>query len=653
MKKLILFLSGLILFSSANAAVRLPKIISDNMVLQRNKNVTLWGWADAGEKISVLFNQQSKSTKADKQGKWFVTLSAEVAGGPYQLTIQGKNTITLSNIMVGEVWVCSGQSNMEWPVAASNHPEEEIKNANYPLIRHFTVAKHVATEPQQDIKDGQWEVCSPQTVADFTAVGYFFAREIHQKLNVPVGLIHTSWGGTHSETWTSRKAFEQSAEFKEMISTMPTIDLPVLAKQRQQSLEKKMLALGITLPATGVENWKSAKYYDDAWRTMALPNRWEEQGLDGFDGNVWFRKTIVIDAVDAGKQATIELGEIDDSDDTYVNGILVGSMKARYNEKRKYVIPEGVLKTGTNSVAVRVEDFGGGGGLWGNANDMKLTTFSSKSIDLAGNWRYNIESALKTEGVNPNDYPTLLFNAMLYPVTGYTIAGCLWYQGESNAGRAYQYRQAFPLLIQDWRNHFKQGDVPFYFVQLASFNAAKRTSETGSTWAELREAQTMALKLPNTGMAVTTDIGDATDIHPRNKQDVGKRLAALALKRSYNQAGVDSGPMFSSMKVEGNRIRIQFSETGSGLVAKDKYGYVRGFEIAGHNQKFHYAQAFIEGNEVIVLAESVSAPVAVRYAWADNPEDANLFNREGFPASPFRTDTWKGVTEGLTFKIQQ
>jgi sialate O-acetylesterase len=653
MKRIALVLYCLIAWSVTHAAIRLPKILGDNMVLQRNRNITIWGWADVGEKINVLFNKQSKSTKADKQGKWSVILSAEAAGGPYQLIVKGKNTITLSNIMVGEVWVCSGQSNMEWPVRLSDNPEEEIKNASYPLIRHFTVVKNVAMEPQEDVKDGEWKICSSKTAADFTAVGYFFAREIHQKLNVPVGLIHTSWGGTHSETWTSRKAFEQSAEFKDMISALPMVDLEALSKQRQQSLEKKLQALGMTLPATGIEKWKSSEHDDKSWKTMSLPGRWEEQGLDGFDGYVWFRKTIVINAADAGKQATIELGEIDDSDDTYVNGILVGSMKGRYNEKRKYGIPAGVLKAGTNIIAVRVEDYGGGGGLWGDAKDMKLTISTDTSIDLAGNWLFNVENALKSDGINPNDYPTLLFNAMLHPITGYTIAGCLWYQGESNASRAHQYRQAFPLMIQDWRNHFKQGDVPFYFVQLASFDAAKGTSETGSTWAELREAQTMSLALPNTGMAVTTDIGDATDIHPRNKQDVGKRLAALALKRTYNQTTVDSGPMFSSMKVEGNRIRIQFSETGSGLMAKDKYGYVRGFEIAGRDQKFYYAKASMEGNEIIVSADAVPAPVAVRFAWADNPEDANLFNREGFPAAPFRTDTWKSITEGSVFKIQQ
>jgi sialate O-acetylesterase len=653
MKKTALLL--LTFFSSLNgfSIVKLPKILGDNMVLQRNKPITIWGWAEANEKVSVQFNKQSKTTKADKLGKWSVVLSPEVAGGPFQLVIAGKNTITLSNVLIGEVWVCSGQSNMEWLVRNSNNPAEEIRNANYPAIRHFTVTKAVSTKPESDVVGGEWKTCSPETVGDFTAVGYFFARDLYQKLNIPVGLINTSWGGTHSETWTSREAFEQSAEFKDMIAAMPKLDLEALAKERSEMMMKKLNAMGISLPAKDVEQWKQNEWNDANWKTMPLPHRWEEQGLADFDGFVWFRKTVSIAATDAGKEASLELGMIDDSDDSYVNGILVGSIKGRYNEKRKYKIPAGILKEGKNTIAVRVEDYGGGGGLWGEASDMKLTTASNAVIDLTGSWTFNIEDVLNGGNtVGPNEYPSLLFNAMLNPITNYAIEGAIWYQGESNAGRAHQYRTAFPLMIQDWRNHFKQGDFPFYFVQLASFNAANGTSEHGSTWAELREAQTATLSLPNTGMAVTTDIGEATDIHPRNKQDVGKRLAAIALKRVYSQNNVDSGPVFKSMKIDGNKINLSFTETGSGLSARDKYGYLKGFEVAGSDQKFKYAKAWIENNQVIVSCESITSPVAVRYAWADNPEDANLFNKEGFPASPFRTDTWKGITEGVKFKIE-
>ena len=637
---------------SGYSNVKLPKVLGDNMVLQRNKPINVWGWADAGEKVSVQFNKQSVSAKADKTGKWFLTLKPEAAGGPYQLTIKGKNSITLSNILVGEVWVCSGQSNMEWPLRAANHAEKEIKAANYSMIRHFGVQKSVSSKLEDDVKGGEWKVCSPENAGEFTAVGYFFARELYNELKIPIGLVHTSWGGTHSETWTSREAFEQSAEFKDMIASMPQLDLEAIAKQKSEALMKKLTGLGITLPkAEEAKQWNQKDFSDINWPTMSLPGLWEGKALGDLDGVVWFRKTISITKEDAGKEAILQLAMIDDIDETFVNGVQVGSTKA-YNEKRDYVLEIDQLRQGENVIAIRVTDTGGGGGVYGDATDMKLIIGKSV-ISLAGDWKYQVE---KVQGagssIGPNAYPTLLYNAMLNPLLNLGIQGAIWYQGESNAGRAYQYRTAFPLMITDWRTHWKQGNFPFYFVQLASFNSANGDSEHGSSWAELREAQTMTLSLPHTGMAVTTDIGEANDIHPRNKQDVGKRLAAIALHDVYGKNIEYSGPLYQSMKVEGNNIRISFTHVGSGLLAKDKYGYLKGFEIAGSDQKFHYAKAWIEGSNVVVSSDQVSNPVAVHFAWADNPEDANLFNKDGFPAVPFRTDTWKGITESGKFKIE-
>ncbi len=511
MKKKHIYLLFLFLSFYSYGNVRLPRLISDNMVLQREKPITIWGWAEAGEKVNVQFNKQTKSTKTDKSGKWIVTLEAEAAGGPFVMTVKGKNTITINDILVGEVWVCSGQSNMEWPVRSVTDAENEINNAKYPEIRHFTVQRSVSVSPEEEVKGGDWKKATYENVGNFTAVGYFFAREVYNTLKIPIGIVHTSWGGTNSETWTSKQAFEQSEEFKEMITAMPSIDPDEYSKKKIEEANKKLKDSNISLPA---------------------------------------------------------------------------------------------------------------------------------GTEITG-----------TAALGPNSYPTLLFNGMINPILNYSIRGVLWYQGESNAGRAYQYRKAFPLMIQDWRNHFKQGDFPFYFVQLASFNASNGNSRLGSAWAELREAQTMTLSLPNTGMAVTTDIGEANDIHPRNKQDVGKRLAAIALNQLYQQKQVDGGPVFQSMNAEGDKIRITFTGTGSGLMVKDKYGYLKGFEIAGDDQKFSYAKAMIEGNEVVVFCEAVARPVAVRFAWADNPDDANLFNKEGFPAVPFRTDRWKGVTEAAKFKI--
>jgi sialate O-acetylesterase len=622
------------------------------MVLQRNKPINIWGWADAGEKVTVQFNKQSASAKADKNGKWFIALKPEAAGGPYQLTIKGRNTITLTNILVGEVWVCSGQSNMEWSLANANNAKQEIAQANYPLIRHFAVQKSVSSKLEDDVKGGEWKICSPENAGEFTAVGYFFARDLYKELNIPIGLVHTSWGGTHSETWTSREAFEQSAEFKEMIASMPVLDLEVIAKQKDEALRKKLLGLGITLPkAEETKLWNQSTFNDSRWPAMALPGLWEDKALGDLDGVVWFRKTISLSKEDADKEAILQLAMIDDNDETFMNGELIGTTKS-YNEKRLYSISANRLKEGENVIAIRVTDTGGGGGVYGDAADMKLT-MGKTVLPLAGEWKYQVEKLYGSgSALNPNSYPTLLYNAMINPLLNLGIQGAIWYQGESNAGRAYQYRTAFPLMIKDWRTHWKQGDFPFYFVQLASFNSANGDSENGSNWAELREAQTMTLALPNTGMAVTTDIGEAHDIHPRNKQDVGKRLAAIALHDIYGKSIEYSGPVYQSMKVEGNNIRISFTHVGDGLLAKDKYGYLKGFEIAGADQKFKYAKAWIEGNTVVVSSDQVSNPVAVHFAWADNPEDANLFNKNGFPAVPFRTDTWKGITENGKFRIE-
>jgi sialate O-acetylesterase len=642
--------SFLFITASCLANVTLPKLIGDNMVLQREKPIRIWGWASPGEKVTVVLKNQSVSTKATKEGKWLVTLAAEPAGGPFVIQVKGKNTITLNNILLGEVWVCSGQSNMEWPVRASNHAEVEIKSANYPEIRHFAVQKSVASQPQEDVQGGSWKITTPENAGDFTAVGYFFAREVYAKTKVPIGLIHTSWGGTHSETWTSRTAFAENDEFKEMISKMPMLDLDALSRAKDEVVRKRLADLHVVLPnGKEAEAWKDASFQDSSWPQMKVPQGWENV-LGDLDGTIWFRTSVLISVEDAGKAASINLSTIDDSDETFINGIRVGGTDA-WNAVRSYTIPASVLKEGNNTIAIKVVDTGGGGGMYGEAKDMRLVTASGKSISLAGEWRYQVETLFTSASINPNSYPTLLFNAMLNPIVNFGIRGALWYQGESNAGRAFQYRKAFPLMIQDWRRHFNQGNFPFYFVQLASFNADNGTSEKGSSWAELREAQTMTLSLENTGMAVTTDIGEATDIHPRNKQDVGKRLAALALNRVYRQTMVDSGPTFQSFKVEDNKIRISFSNTGSGLSVKDKYGYLKGFEIAASDQKFFYAKAWLEGNDVIVSCDSVLQPVAVRFAWADNPEDANLFNKEGLPAVPFRTDSWMGITESNKFEF--
>lgn len=651
MKKILFALLILLVAQRSYSNINLPKIFGDNMVLQRNKLIPVWGWADANEKIAVQFNKQVKRTIADKNGKWMINLNPEKAGGPYELVVSGKNIIKFSNVLVGEVWICSGQSNMEMPIEGwgkINNYEQEMAAANYPQIRHIKIPNKVSSLPKDDIASGEWKICNPQNAGDFTAAGYFFARELYSTLKVPVGLINTSWGGTMVETWTSRKAFEQSVEFKNMIAGMPSLNLDSLSKARNESLLKKIESVqgALTNKETAM-TWNQADIDDSKWAPMNLPALWEQRGLDGLDGIVWFRRSIVVSAEDAGKEATLELAMIDDDDITYVNGVKVGSTNS-YNTKRKYTIPAGVLKEGKNSIAIWVKDTGGGGGVYGDAGDMKIT-IGNKSQSLAGDWLYRIESILQSTFVGPNDYPALLFNAMVNPLVPYAMRGVIWYQGEANVGRAWQYRQAFPLMIKDWRKQWGAGDFPFYFVQLSSFNEANGNSKNGSTWAELREAQTFTLSLPNTGMAVITDIGNAKDIHPKNKQDVGKRLAAIALHNVYGINRVSSGPMYQSMQITGHSVTISFKNTGSVLMPKSKDGHLSGFEMAGDDKIFYQAKAFIKDNKVVVSCDSVGHPTAVRFGWADDAGADDLFNKEGFPAAPFRTDKWKGITDAARF----
>lgn len=653
MKIKLLCLFGLSISLSGYSQVRLAKIFGDHMVLQRSQPVLIWGWSAPNEKISVRMNQQVKDGKADKNGKWGVNLDPQPAGGPYDLTVVGKDSLVVHDVLVGEVWICSGQSNMEFELKSAMHAAAEIREADYPQIRQIIIPKTVSLVPKEDIPSGEWTVCSPQTAGDYTAVGYFFAREIQKRIKVPVGLINSSWGGTMVETWTSRGAFEKSPEFKSMIAGLPNTDIETLIKQRKQGLDDKIKTLekGVTdsVPESG---WKDPDYNGEAWPKMKLPGLWEDQhlGLEELDGIVWFRRDITLDAEEAAKPVVLDLGTIDDNDETFVNGIAVGSTKS-YDAVRHYTVAPGVFKAGRNVITVRVEDTNGGGGIYGDSAGVKLIS-ATRSVNLSGAWGFRVARIDRGTGnLNPNEYPTLLFNSMIQPLIPYGIRGVLWYQGETNAGRAFQYRTAFPLMITDWRQHWGQGNFPFYFVQLASFNAGNGDSEHGSSWAELREAQTRTLSLPNTGMAVTTDIGDANNIHPKNKQDVGKRLAAIALNNIYGQPMQFSGPVYESLAIEGNKVSLTFTHTGSGLMTKDKYGYLRGFEVSGSDHHFHYARAVVSGNKVIVSSDAVSEPTEVRYAWADDAGDANLYNQEGFPAVSFRTDQWKGITDDVKYKI--
>lgn len=643
------YLVTMLSVQAALADVRLPNVFGSHMVLQRRKPVPIWGWADPAEKITLTFNGQTKTAKADKEGKWKLLLDPMEAGGPYQLIVKGKkNTLTYDDVVLGEVWICSGQSNMEWPLRAAANAKTEIPVANYPNIRQLLVKKDMSLTPKDNI-EGNWDVCTPETAPNFTAVGYFFAKQILKELNVPIGLINTSWGGTHSETWTSREALTQHDELRTVASKLPATYEEVIKSGSERTQKLIALQQGGLPTAAEIRTWPDPALNTSQWKWMNVMGDWEWKGLPTLDGVVWFRREVVIPEGSDLKRMKLQFGPVDDQDSTYVNGQLVGTGKG--TSPRSYAIPDGLLKPGRNVIAVRVLDTGGAGGLMGEAEQLRLAG-ESVSIPLAGNWQYRIASVSESSyKPGPNTYATQLFNAMLNPLIPYAIAGTIWYQGESNAGRAYQYRKSFPLMIQDWRKHWGY-DFPFLFVQLASFNASNGDSRKGSTWAELREAQTMTLQLPNTGMAVTADIGERSDIHPKNKEDVGKRLAAEAMRIAYQKSGISAGPMFDKLTVNGDKVTIRFQNAGDGLVVKDKYGYLKGFEVAGADQKFYYAKADVQGNTVVVHADSVTTPVAVRYGWADDNGDVNLYNREGFPAVPFRTDTWKGITEAAKFGEQ-
>jgi len=646
---ILLAIFSILATQTTNAEVKIPYILSSNMVLQRNQDINVWGLADAKEKVTVHFNDAVKSIRADKDGKWLVTFPAMKAGGPYDMKIRGRNIIELNNILIGDVWICSGQSNMEWPLDRLPVAEEVSAIADNENIRLFMTPKNVQFTPADDILESEWQECNSETVLPFSAVAYFFGKMIQHEMNVPVGLLGTYWGGTNVETWISLDAISQDPDFADTAEKLKDFD----AEKELEKIEasRKLILENYVADEPGIVEgnavWADPGLDESAWAKMEIPGLWESSGLLGLDGVVWFRYKFELSKEIAEKGISLELGAIDDSDQTWVNGAKVGETINMFDTDRVYNVPAELLKEGINVIAVRVEDTGGGGGFHGNSGKLKVVS-DDFTLSLAGDWKFRVSpSKLAMDSdlpISPNSNPTLLFNGMIHPLLNYPVKGAIWYQGESNAGRAYKYRSLFPMMINDWRNQWNQPDMPFFFVQLANF--MEPPVEPGeSTWAELREAQSMTLSLPNTGMAVAIDIGEADNIHPVNKMDVGKRLALAAMKVAYGKDIEHSGPVFKEMHINGSQAMLSFDHAGSGLMCKDRYGYLKGFSIAGADRVFHWAKAHIKGDQVRVYSEKVKEPVAVRYGWADNPDDVNLYNKEGLPASPFRTDDWPGLTQ--------
>ena len=673
MKRMVFFIAAVcmgVLYScsapSAGHKLSVPALFADHMVLQQDQKIAVWGSAQPGQAVDLRFRNQSISGTTDSEGHWLIHLEPEKAGGPDSLTILcGDERVVCHDILVGEVWLCSGQSNMEMPLmgfppsALIMDSEEEIANADYPGIRMFTVKRDVDFNPKDDCT-GNWQVCTPPAARYFSATAYFFGRMIHRELNVPVGLIHSSWGGTPVESWMDQKHLSAFTEFDSVLSK-------IVANQGQIRVLEAWLG---KRPKLQVDDSKENKWaildfkdedaaspgFDDhEWNTMELPRLWETSDMGQFDGVVWFRRTVDLPENMLQKDLILELGPIDDMDVTYFNGVKIGETQKEglWNTSRVYHIPGNLTKAGDNVLAVRVMDNQGGGGIYGTTGQMKIYAGddSTIAVSTAGSWKYLpvaeyrggtfylfdlnsrnfYERPKLTVDLGPYT-PTTLYNAMINPLVPYTIRGAIWYQGEANTGNPEQYTYLFPAMIRDWREVWGLGDFPFYFVQIAPFDYG-----SGIRSQALREAQMKALEVPNTGMAVTLDIGNPGNIHPANKQKVGHRLALWALAKNYGRNIVYSGPIYRSMNNKGNRIEVSFYYAEDGLTTLGKP--LSHFQIAGQDRVFRTASAQIKGNSVVVSSPMVNEPVAVRYCW-DNTSDASLFNKAGLPASSFRTDNW-------------
>ena len=644
-------------------AVRLAGIFGDHMVLQRGQPVRVWGFAPAGSSVRVGFRGASRLTQADAAGRWRVDLPPAPAGGPHELTLQGQ--VVLRDVLMGDVWLCAGQSNMEWTLGQSDGAAEAIAAADLPQIRHVKIAHRAALMPQDDGPAARWQVSSPATAAGFSGVGFFFARRLQRDQHVPIGLLNLAWGGTHVETWTRREALAEDAAFAPLLKGLPASGPAWLAWQRARTqglLQRWQPGLPVIGEAGAPTNedadparWKHLDFSDTPWPTLRVPQVWEAQGLAGFDGLVWYRREIVLDAAQAAAPASLHLGAIDDCDETWVNGLPVGKTCA-WDQPRRYTLPAGTLREGRNLIAVRVTDTGGDGGFHGAVDAVHLQVGSAR-LPLSGDWKARVEAGLQKPEPTANDLPSLLHNGMVQPLLPLRIRGAIWYQGESNVDRAAQYVGSFQRLITDLRQQWGQGAFPFYFVQLASFLPLERNDLQHSPWAELRDAQRQALALPHTGMVVATDVGHPTDIHPRNKRAVGERLALHALQAAGLPTVGPAGPVFAGLKLQGARAVLRFKlgrgprpDGRNGLRSDAPGAALRGFAIADAGGRFMPALARIHRGQVLVWHPQVRQPVAVRFGWVDNPEQNNLFDLNGLPASPFRSDDAPWVTRGQTYR---
>ena len=654
-----------------HSAVIIPVVFSDNMVMQQNANVPFWGKAVPGTKVTVKTSWGKIARTAVKADSlWNVRLATLKAGGPFEVTIiVGDSVVTYKNVMLGEVWLCSGQSNMEiplegWPPGNPiQNSEAEIEQANYPDIRLFTVTRAVSISPEFDCA-GRWIECNSKTAAKFSAAAYFFGRKLHAELKVPIGLIFSSWGGTKIQSWISGAYLREIAGYK---STVDKISSDTGEVKKLNAWIRSHPAVDISMKdaAHQYENLdfgdsacSTMDFNDRAWRKMALPARWESTAIGDFHGTVWFRKKVEIPRRWQSEKLVIELGPIDDMDACYANGIRIGAMEngGFGRTPRIYPLPKEFVRDTTVTIALRVIHNDGAGGIWGGGMKMRIhpeiAHDTTDAVALSGEWNY----LPVAEYMGSNFYmykvlgeefygrpkatlsigsssPTMLYNGMIAPLIPYCIKGAIWYQGESNSGSPDDYKDLFSLMIKNWRSGWGEGNFPFYYVQIAPYSYGMNTKSH-----VIRDAQRLTLAEPNTGMAVTLDIASITAIHPSDKQDVGLRLALWALAKSYHRNVICSGPLYKSMKTRKEKIILSFDYAGKGLVFKENNGESN-FLISGKDSIFVRANVEVDGKRLIVSSNEVKEPIAVRYAWT-NEAVATLFNKEGLPASTFRTDRW-------------
>ena len=643
-----LLLTALVAACGSAQALELAGVFADHMVLQRDAPLRIWGQAEPGQRVRVQLAGRSADATADRDGRWQAALAPLKAGGPHRLQVSaGAERRRLDDVLIGDVWIAAGQSNMEWRLADANDAATTIATAGaHPRIRHAKMPHRVSLQPLRDAPPLRWDVSGPATAGDFSAVAWHFARRVQADVKVPIGILNLSWGGTHVETWTSPRAAATDPDLADTVRAMPA-DADAFVQGRRDRLLERVRRFQGSEPfdIAGAD----PRLDDRAWATLNAPQVWEQQGLPGLDGKVWLRRHVTLTAAEAAGAATLHLGLVDDCDESFVNGQPVGKT-CGWDTPRAYTLPAGLLREGDNLVAVRVTDTGGDGGFHGAPAQLRLDT-AAGTHPLAGTWQARVESLQPVQEPGPNDLPSLLFNGMVRPFTPLAVRGVIWYQGETNAPRAARYAQAFPRLIEDWRAQWREqgrpGVMPFYFVQISSYGPRPPLPE-GSAFAELREAQRQTLALPATGMAVSIDVGDADDIHPRDKRTVGERLARIALAGAYGKPMAFKGPTLrASRHLPDGAVELTFADVAGGLATRGG-GPLLGFAVAGEDRRFLPARAEIVGRDrVRVWSEAVARPAALRYAWGDSPLEANLVDGAGLPASPLRTDGWPLVTRDI------